>query len=399
MPGLSHDSYDIVVGIPSFNNETTIKYVVETAAIGLKQYFPSMRGCIVNADGGSTDRTKEMFYSASSNGVDLLSFIYEGISGKGSAMRSIMEKSKSYGAQAVLFLDSDLRSVEPFWIERLASPILEEGAAYVTPYYIRHKYDGTITNSICYPLNTALYGKKIRQPIGGDFGVGRELLEYYTTVPENTWRSDISRFGIDIWMTTSAVNEVKGSIYQAALGTKIHDVKDPGKQLGNMFKEVVGTLFSLMQKYEDNWKTVGDYSDSPIYGDVVTGIPEPLEVDLENMISKCYEGIHSQEDFIKDILGAKIARNLLLLGKSDAMIDDDLWVRIIYRIASGYRKLALRDRLIELLVPLYFGRVASFVSRTEKMTQEGAEEEIDKLLKKFVETKDELISIWEKSSE
>jgi hypothetical protein len=131
----------------------------------------------------------------------------------------------------------------------------------------------------------------------------------------------------------------------------------------------------------------------------VTGIPEPLEVDLENMISKCYEGIHSQEDFIKDILGAKIARNLLLLGKSDAMIDDDLWVRIIYRIASGYRKLALRDRLIELLVPLYFGRVASFVSRTEKMTQEGAEEEIDKLLKKFVETKDELISIWEKSSE
>ena len=28
------------------------------------------------------------------------------------------------------------------------------------------------------------------------------------------------------------------------------------------------------------------------------------------------------------------------------------------------------------------------------MTYEGAEEEIDKLLKKFVETKDELISIW-----
>ena len=59
---------------------------------------------------------------------------------------------------------------------------------------------------------------------------------------------------------------------------------------------------------------IADYSDSPIYGWIVTGIPEPLEVDLENMISNLFRRRqHSQEDFIKDILGAKIARNLLLL--------------------------------------------------------------------------------------
>ncbi|MFA7427897.1 glycosyltransferase family 2 protein, partial [Mesotoga sp.] len=201
MPGLNHKSYDIVIGIPSFNNSNTIKYVVETAAKGLGQFFPSLRGCIINSDGGSTDNTEKVFYSASSNGTDLLSFRYRGISGKGSAMRSIMEKALTLDAQAVVFLDSDLRSVEPFWIDRLARPIFEKNAAYVTPYYIRHKYDGTITNSICYPLTTTLYGKKIRQPIGGDFGVGREMLDYYTSVSEETWKSDVSRFGIDIWMT------------------------------------------------------------------------------------------------------------------------------------------------------------------------------------------------------
>jgi hypothetical protein len=46
MPGLNQKSYDIVIGIPSFNNSNTIKYVVETAAKGLGKFFPSLRGCI-----------------------------------------------------------------------------------------------------------------------------------------------------------------------------------------------------------------------------------------------------------------------------------------------------------------------------------------------------------------
>jgi hypothetical protein len=225
------------------------------------------------------------------------------------------------------------------------------------------------------------------------------MLDYYISVSEETWKSDVSRFGIDIWMTTSAINEARGSIYQAALGTKIHDVKDPGKQLGSMFREVVGTLFSLMQRYENSWRAVKVYYESPIYGEVAAGVPESVEVDLGNMILKCYEGIKEQEGFIGEILGSEISHKLFLLGKANAMIDDDLWVRIIYRIASRYRNVALRKRLIELLVPLYFGRVASFVSRTGEMTQEDAEKETDRLLEKFVNAKDELISIWEKSSE
>ncbi len=164
-----------------------------------------------------------------------------------------------------------------------------------------------------------------------------------------------------------------------------------------MFREVVGTLFSLMQKYESRWKHVKGYTESPIYGDAVVGEPEPLEVDLGNMILKFYEGIENQKSFVKEILGPEIFEGLFLLRKTDAMIEDDLWVRIVYSIASSYRDEALRERLIELLVPLYFGRVAYFVSKTESLVQEDAEKETEKLLEKFVETKGELISIWEKN--
>jgi hypothetical protein len=51
-------------------------------------------------------------------------------------------------------------------VQFLLRPVLEQDYQYVTPIYSRHKYDGTITNNIVYNLTRALYGKRIRQPIG-----------------------------------------------------------------------------------------------------------------------------------------------------------------------------------------------------------------------------------------
>lgn len=50
---LSH--YDIVVGIPSFNNAETIEHVVKMSAKGIQSM--GLKGLIVNSDGGSTDGT------------------------------------------------------------------------------------------------------------------------------------------------------------------------------------------------------------------------------------------------------------------------------------------------------------------------------------------------------
>ena len=52
---------------------------------------------------------------------------------------------------------------------------MRHGYEFVAPLYARHRYDGTITNTIVYPLTRALYGKRIRQPIGGDFGFSGDL--------------------------------------------------------------------------------------------------------------------------------------------------------------------------------------------------------------------------------
>ena len=115
------------------------------------------------------------------------------------------------------------------------------------PLYHRHKYDGTITNSIVYPLTRALYGKSVRQPIGGDFGFSGKLAKFY--LEQDVWETDVARFGIDIWMTTTAIaNGFK--VAQSFLGAKIHDAKDPGADLTAMLYQVVGATFDLMETYQ-----------------------------------------------------------------------------------------------------------------------------------------------------
>src|SRR3990170_4788075 len=174
---------DIMVGIPSFKNAATIGYVVRAAHAGLVQYFPDLRPILVNADAGSPDGTQrvvveteppdyieEILLVRPRNRLQRMSLTYpevDGVGGKGAALRTLFRIARALEVQALVVVDSDLRSIGPEWIELLAGPILKGGFDYVTPLYARHKFDGTITNTVTYPLTRALYGLRIRQPIGG----------------------------------------------------------------------------------------------------------------------------------------------------------------------------------------------------------------------------------------
>ena len=244
-------SADIMVGIPIFKNAATIGYVVRAAQAGLVQYFPDLRPVLVNADAGSPDGTQRVVVeteppdyversssSRPANKLQRMSLTYpeiDGVGGKGAALRTIFQIADALKVQALVVVDSDLRSIVPEWIELLAGPILKGGFDFVAPLYRRYKYDGTITNTVTYPLTRALYGLRIRQPIGGDFGVSGDLVRHY--LEQDDWDADVSKFGIDIWMTTKAITG-GFAVCQTRLGAKVHDPKDPGADLGPMFSQV-----------------------------------------------------------------------------------------------------------------------------------------------------------------
>lgn len=397
---------DILAGIPCRNDEDTIAYVVRAVGEGLAKYFPELRSVIMVADGGSLDDTREMASSARvPDKVAKIVAIYRGLPGKGTSVREILEAGQELGARACAIVDSDLRSITPKWMDRLIRPVISEGFDYVTPAYLRHKYDGTISNNIGYPLTRALYGKRIRQPMGGDFAISEALVKSYLI--EDVWMSDVARFGIDIWMTTQAIN--KGyPICQVNLGIKVHDPKEPSVALGPMFKEVVGTVFELMKRYENNWTQVKGSKHIKTLSRGPKGHPgrhvvepEALVVDYEGMINQFQISNHSYKALWREIIHEEDSRMVKELASAQRIEDfefsPELWARIVYDFAVAYDQLAKeipKSKILDLMVPFYFARVGSFAKQTRDMTSLEAEREIEAQAKIFEKLKPYLIERW-----
>lgn len=389
---------DIVVGIPSYNNFATIAEVVKTVSVGLSRYFPQSRSVIVVSDGGSTDDTREEARDIQIKPfIEKMVTIYRGVPGKGSALRGIFEIAHYLEADICIVCDADLRSITPEWIRNLARPIQDEGYQFVAPYYKRHKYDGTITNNIVYNFTRALYGYRIRQPIGGDFGLSKDVVKF--CLDQDVWETDVGRFGIDIWLTTISLVH-KFRVCQARLGAKIHDVKDPSESLGPMFSQVVTTLFRLMEQYQGVWKELNGSQPVEILGRELLSEPESFEINVPELIERFKTGFGQFGSLWKTILEKESFQQVEEAAKLDEenfIISTELWVKLLYELASTFHHWETnRYKLINLMTPLYFARIASFVNETRDMTDEEAEAAVEKQAEKFEEEKPYLIERWEK---
>src|SRR5437763_7319523 len=383
---------DIVVGIPSFRNAGTIGHVATVAAEGLRRHFGDARVAIVNADGGSEDGTTDGV-RASADGVPIVTGRYEGRSGKGSAFRAIFEAVTLLGARACAVVDSDVRSITPDWIARLVGPVVRDEADYVTPLYARHKHDGTITNTIAYPLTRALYGARVRQPIGGEFGFSADLAKIYLAEP--VWESDVAKFGIDIFMTTTAL--ARGvRVAQAFLGAKIHDPKDPGADLGPMFTQVVGTLLTLARQNVDVWRPVTGSRDVPVIGEIAPVEPEPVNASVRVLVEKFKAGAGDQARAWAEILSADtrdVARKAAETGNASA-IGARFWAKAVYEIVAAAKTRDDTEALARALLPLYFGRVAALIGEMQGLDQAAAERVVEQQALAFEQTKPYLLERW-----
>jgi len=395
---------DVLVGIPCYNCEDTIGFVVEQAAKGLAEHFPDRKGAVFVSDGGSLDDTRERAYAAAiPDGVERRVTIYRGLPGKGTSFRGVFEATVLLKAKAIAVVDADLRSITPEWIRLLVEPILDRSAGFVAPYYVRHKFDGTITNQIVYPMTRALYGVDVRQPIGGDFGLCPELAAFYTK--EDVWDIDIARFGIDIWMTTSAINEGH-KIVQADLGVKVHDAKDPAADLGPMFRQVISTLFYLMGKYESHWRRENPFRSVEV-NHRRSGEPElaPVSVTVSKLQAEFVEGFGHFRPMFREILVPETMARLEEVHRSwisgdDKEFDPDLWSRILYDFAVVYQLWHRnRRRLVDIITPLYFGRTKSYCQQVLNASPAEAEAVVQEQARVFERNKPYLLErfgMWEK---
>jgi glucosylglycerate synthase len=385
------DRVDLLVGIPCFENEATIAGVIEAVDRGLAEHFRDRRAVIIVSDGGSSDRTREAAAAARSASERVV-LEYVGPPGKGSAVRAVLEAAGLLGASACALFDADLRSITPTWVDRLLGPVTRDGFDFVAPRYVRHTHDGTITNSLAYPLTTALYGVRIRQPIGGEFGLSGELAGNLSG--QDVWDTDVARFGIDIWMTTSAIVGPY-RVCQSNLGAKVHDPKDPGADLGPMFRQVVGSTFALAGRHHRRWAEVRTVETPATFGERSDEAAEPVAVSVERL----EDAFRTEAGELGDLWGRMLSAEALAAVDRALTavvgIEDDAWFTIVYDALVAYHAGEVGpERVLDALIPLYYARTAGFVKRTLETTPAEAEAIVEESVDAAVARKPWLVRRW-----
>ncbi len=392
---------EIIVGIPSYNEADSIAYPTQMASQGLLRYFPEKKSVIINFDNRSPDGTKDVFLNTPTQVPKIYISTPQGVRGKGSNLRNLFEAVVELSAKAVVVVDADLKSITPQWIQYLGEPLFS-GFHYVAPIYIRHKYDGSITNHIAYPLLRTLFGLRVRQPIGGDFGFSRSMAQAFLS--EKIWNKRIANFGIDIWMTTVAIAR-RFNVCQTFLGSpKSHRTKDPAKHLGPMFMQVITTFFDLMIDFEYFWKDIEESKPSSIFG-FGLGVkenPPPVKVNIDALYTSFITGFDTFGDVWKKIIPKPELTEIQKtkkIPKKQFYYRTDLWARILFNYAIAYRNYSVpKEQLIESMIPFYHSRILSFVNKTAHKDTKECEEYFESILRVFEAEKSYLVKRWDKNN-
>jgi glycosyltransferase involved in cell wall biosynthesis len=381
---LPAQALDLVVGIPSYNEADNIAFVVNRAAAGIREHFPDAQAAIINADNFSEDGTREEFLGAESLGIHRVYLsTARGVVGKGNNFLNLFEYLSPFQPKVVVVVDADLQSISPDWIGSLGKPVTQS-YDFVTPYYARNEYDGTITNHICYPLLYGLLGKDIRQPIGGDFAFSGRLMRQWLS---QQWNASIRQYGVDIFMTMEAILG-DFSIAQVVLGSKIHKPSAP--KLGPMFTQVVDTLFKRLLAARERWAINGNnLSKPPLLNLNGTGLQEPqdLGIDYKALKRQALREFVSRRETIEDILVSNVSERVEAMFESRRFrLTRRLWVETVYSYLKAYAQSGSEEvslEVVEALKPLYFARVVSFIRETLELDHAASEAEIVRQAESF----------------
>jgi glucosylglycerate synthase len=394
---------ELAVSVLNYNNAATVPAVLDAVRNGLEKHFAGIQPVLINADAGSSDATVERLVESGlplvraqheAPAAQLGAVPFHGVPGRGAALRLAVGVARRLGVRALLVLEADVTSVRGEWLERLARPVLEQGADLVMPVHARHRYDGTITNLVLAPLVGALFGRRLHQPLSGPRALSARLLE--RLAGETRW-PESGRSIADLWIAGTAVAEGL-SVHEARLGRWRVESSTRTTDLPTMVAETLGAVFAVMDEYEDLWLQVANWLPVPAEGPAVLPSDEPVQIDVDRMVGAFSRGLRDLGTIWEHVLAPETLGDVLSLETDDLerfRFPDDLWARVVYDFALGHHwSVVYRDHLLRSLVPLYLGRTAALVLATRRQDAAAVESALDAVADAFEREKSYLVDRW-----
>jgi glucosylglycerate synthase len=397
---------DILVGLRTHNNAKTIEPVIRAIQAGILKCFPRERAVIINADGGSQDRTPELVVGASIDDVWSVSKVYAlrtlhsistryaGSPEPGMALRTILAAADLVRAKACVVISPDSTTIEPDWLQRLVRPVYNDNFDLVSPLYRRQKFEGILMRNLLYPMTRAIYGYEIREPYASEFAISGRLATDFLS--KEIWDDERSRVGAEICLTVAAMTG-NYRVCQSVLGPKAEPQRG-ASDLVAAIRRTVGALFSSMDVDFPLWSTITGSQPVTTLGTQSAVMEEPVRVNRKRLREMFSNGVAQLEPVFRSILCASTLSELqriAALEVNEFNYPADLWAKTVFEFAASYHKTVIsRDHIIQALAPLYRGRALSFLLENRDGSGEEIERNLESLCGDFERLKPYLLEVW-----
>jgi glucosylglycerate synthase len=402
---MSVGEVDLLVGVPTYNNASTLGQTLYSVEETLRHNFVRQRAVILNVDGGSGDESRQIFAQSgagrddgrkgltSLRTIDRISCEYGKAPSHGLALHNIVAAADLLRAKACAVISPTTTNLTPSWVVNLLRPVYSDGLDFVAPLYARSRFQGLLARDLLYPMSRAIFGQRIREIYCEEWGFSGRLASQ--CLEKDVWREEAVRARPEAWMAITAIG---GGLKcgQSFLGPKI--ALPAGTDIVEIIRQTVGNFFWCMETSQAHWLTRSNSQPVPTFGAdhelSLDGIPPSQE----KIFDLFHGGVHELEPILASILAPDTHAQIKAIASSDRSsfhFPAELWVKTVYEFAASYHHAVLnRDHLVQALVPLYRGQLCSFLLENANSSAEGMESQSEALCQEFERQKPYLVERW-----
>ncbi len=386
---------DVLVGVPADPDRLAATEAALVVQAHLRDAFPARSGrAVVLTDDPAGAVAPGDPLPAAAQGGGPAAVYTGGHLGPETALPTLLEAALALGAPACALVEPGPRGPGSEWLRLLVGPILDEGFDLVSPAYRRGKLDGLLGTGLAYPLTRALFGARLRQPLGREIALSARAAEQ--VLRDEAWRADPAHAGADLWVVTKALAK-EARLCQAFLGPR-PPARGPEPDVSQALARLLRTVFHEMELHAARWQRVRGSVAVPTFGDARTADDAPQQPHVASLVAAFDLGWRDLRQLWAAILPPYTLLSLQRLPRDPPeafRLGDALWARIVYDFAVGWRQKAMdRNQLLLSMTPLYLAWAASWANEVGPLDAAGAEARAERLCQAFELEKPYLISRW-----
>jgi hypothetical protein len=394
---------DVLVGLPTLNNASTVVEIVRAVHVAFTRDFPRLRTVMINSDGGSTDGTPDLIRAASFTDADTVLTShslrtlhrvlapYHGLPGKHTALRTIFAAVELTQAATLVVIDPGGAATTAERITELITPVMRGEVEFLAPRLRRHPRDGVLITQLVRPLIRALYGVALDEPLGVEFSCSGRFAAQ--CLERDIWNHEAARFAIDLWLRTEAVAKGfrVGQIWRPSTATA-----GARTTLRDVVQQVVIALVESLRAHDAFWTSASGVRELPTWGTEPSETPDAPSWDYQALAEQARHDLGEILPLLPGTLESSLVSRLVeQTASADPPLDDEFWVRIVYAIAAATRPGATNiEHVAGLFVPLYMWRAAAFMAHTAQESDARVDAELESLGRIFQRLKPMLVGSW-----